>query len=120
MKNLKIILITTTIAILAIAAIGVAFAHNYGRSYDSTTRYSTDYEREDWWNEMRDRMEDHWDEVQDEEWYDDMRAYMGDHLDNVEEQDWFDDMVEFMQDHDEYGYCYDDNYSYSYRYRGCH
>lgn len=102
MKNLKLILIATIVAVLAVATIGVAFADNYrDSSYYGMMGYDTDYEAEDWWNEMRERMEDHWDEVQDEDWFEDMRAYMDDHLDDIENQNWFDEM-------------------YDYGYHGCH
>lgn len=118
MKNLKLILVATTVAVLAIATIGVAFANTYGDSSSyGMMGYETDYEDDDWWNEMRDHMEDHWSEVQDEEWFDDRQTYLDEHLEDVENQDWFDEMTQFMEDHaDEYGYHHGNNYGY----RGCH
>lgn len=119
MKNLKLILVVATVTVLAVATIGVVFAHNYGESYYGMMGYSTDYEDDDWWNEMRDRMEDHWDEIQDEEWFDDMQAYMDNHLDDVEDQDWFDEMTQFMEDR----WSGQDGYSRSSGFRGyggCH
>ena len=119
MKNLKIIIIATIIAVLAIATIGAAFATNYTNSpyYGGMMGTSTLYADEDWWTEMQTHMEEHWDEVQDEEWFDDMRAYMGQHLDDVESQDWFDEMTQFMENQrDEYRY----NRGYGYGYHGCH
>jgi hypothetical protein len=133
MKNLKIIIITTTIAVLAVATIGIALAQNYGNSafYGGIMGYSTpntdDYwwtemqERmEDhwneigdgeWWTEMRELMDDHWDDIQDEEWYNDMKAYMDEHLDEVENQPWFDEMTAYMGEQN-----FGRNYRYGY---GC-
>jgi len=119
MNNLKIIIIATTIAVLAVATIGAAFAHTYSNSpyYGGMMETSTPYVDENWWTGMQEQMEDHWDEVQDEEWFDDVRAYMDQHLDDVESQDWFDEMTQFMDDQrDEYHY----GSSYGYGYRGCH
>ena len=117
MKNLKIIIIATTIAILTVATIGVALAHNYGGSsyYGGMMGYSTPYEDEDWWIEMREHMDEHWDEIQDEEWYNDMRTYMDEHIEDVENQDWFDEMTQFMEDQRyEYRYHFDSGYGYGY------
>lgn len=115
MKNWKIITIITTIAILTIATIGVALAHNYSdsASYGDMMGYSSHNEDEDWWTEMQEHMDDHWDEVQDEEWFDEMRTYMDDHVDDVENQDWFDEMTEYMKEQR-----FDNNYRYGYH--GCH
>ena len=100
MKSLNIIIITTTIAILAVATIGLALADNDGLMGSGGMMGSSSHnEDEDWLTEMRDFMDDHMDEVQDEEWYTDMRAYMDEHLDDVENQDWFDEMTEHMDDH---------------------
>ena len=149
MKNLKIIIIATTIAILTVATVGIALAFSNGDSpYYGMNQYSSTVEDDDWWTEMREHMEErwneidqtdpindedwwdemidhmkeHWDEVrqgvQDEEWFKDMRAYMEQHTDEVQNQDWFEEMLEFMQEHRE-------EYSYRYNYpsrsygRGC-
>jgi hypothetical protein len=143
MKNLKIIGITATIAILAIVTTGVVLAHNFTTNqYYSRTGYSAPLEdvdrwdemvehmeerwnevnEDDWWNEMIEHMDDHWDEapqeIQDEEWFNDMRAYMQEHLDDVQSQEWFDEMIEFMEDQrSEYRYQYE-YYPRSYG-RGC-
>ena len=119
MKSLKLILIVTTIAVLAVATIGVAVAHNYGTTpyYGGMMGYQTPYEDGDWWTEMREHMDDHWDEVQNEEWFNDMRAYMDEHVEDLETQDWFDEMTQFMEDQRE-DYQYDRGYGYGYH--GCH
>ncbi len=144
MKNVKTIIIATTIAILAVATIGVALASTINNSpyYGGMMGYSSTPENEDWWNEMREHMEDHWneiddsdwwdemiehmeehwdqvpDQVQDKEWFNDMRAYMDEHLDEVQSQDWFDEMFEFTQNQKyEYRYRYD--YSPQSYGRGC-
>ena len=147
MKNLKIIIISTTIAILAVATVGGVLAHTFANTpyYTRQTQYSTPISDEQWWNEMREHMEEQWSQVdqttdgywwnemlehmdehldsvpqdiQDQEWFNDMRAYMEQHVDEVQTQDWFDEMTQFMQEHRyEYGY----RYSYSPRSygRGC-
>ena len=100
MKNLKIMIIATTIAVLAVATIGVALAYNYNNSpnYGGMMGSSSPNEDEDWWTEMRDHMDDHMDEVQDEEWFDEMTEHMEDHMDDIEDEDWFDEMDEHMDD----------------------
>ena len=121
MKNLKIIIIATTIAVLAVATIGATFAQNFSNSpyYGGMMGTSTPYADNDRWTEMQTHMEEQWNEVQDEEWFDDMRAYMGQHLDDVESQDWFDEMTQFMEDQrDEYRY--NRGYGYGYGNHGCH
>jgi hypothetical protein len=145
MKNLKIIILATTIAILAVATVGVVLAHRFASPYYTRqTQYSTPISNEewwdemiehmeerwnqvdqttdgDWWDEMIEHMEDRWDnvpqQVQDEEWFNDMRAYIQDHVDEVQTQDWFDEMTEFMEENFGNGY----RYSYSPRSygRGC-
>jgi len=134
MKNLKIIIIATTIAVLAVATIGVALAQNYRNtayfggmmgysSSNSDDEWWTEMREHmddqwneigdgDWWNEMREHMDDHWDAIQDEQWYTDMRAYMDEHLDDVENQPWFDEMTEYMEEQN-----FGSNYRYGY---GCH
>ena len=100
MKDLKIILIVTTIVVLGVATVGLALASSYNNSsyYGGMMGYSTPYQDEDWWTEMQEHMEDHWNEVQDEEWFVEMRTYMNEHLDDVENQDWFDEMTEYMEE----------------------
>ena len=121
MKNLKITIIAATIAVLVVATIGVALAHNSSNYpyYGGMMGYSSPNEDVDWWTEMKEHMGDHWDEVQDEEWFNDMRTYINEHLDDVENQDWFDEMTQFMEDQRyEYRYIYDSDYGYGHH--GCH
>lgn len=117
MKSLKLIIIVTTIAVLAVATIGVAVAHNYGTTpyYGGMMGYQTPYEDENWWTEMQEHMNDHWDEVQNEEWFNDMRTYMDEHVEDLETQDWFDEITQFMEDQR-----VEDNRGYGYGYHGCH
>jgi hypothetical protein len=128
MKNLKIIIIATTIAILAVATIGVAFAYNFAGSsyYSGMMGYSSPNSgsntppntNDDWWTSMRRYMDDHWNEVQNEEWFNDMRAYTDEHFDDVERQDWFDEMSQFMEDQRYDRYRFDSGYGYGYH--NCH
>ena len=142
MKNLKIIILATTIAVLAVATVGVALAKSNGGSpYYGMMGYSTTDSDDDWWTEMEERMEDHWNEVneategdwwdqmiiehmddhldevpeeiQDQEWLNDMRTYVEDHVDEVQSQDWFDEMTQFLGEQQS-------EYDYGYGYHGCH
>ena len=142
MKNIKITLFATTIVVLGVATIGLALAGSYNNSpyYGGMMGYSTPNTSddwwsemqehiedhwnqigdEDWWTEMREHMDDHWDEVQDEEWFNDMREYMEEHLDEVKNQPWYEEMIQFMEDRwesQEYRYRYN-NIPRSYG-RGC-
>jgi len=114
MKNLKIIIIATTIAVLAVATIGVALAQNYGNTefYGGMMGYSTPNTDDDWWTVMQEHMDDQWGDVQDEEWNNDMRAYMDEHLDEIESKPWFDEMTAYMEEQN-----FGRNYRYGY---GCH
>ena len=80
MKTKIIIAIGITIGIVAWASIGIVLAHNFSTNpyHDRVTGYSTSYEDEDWWNEMKEHMEERW-AVDDEDWWDEMRE-------NIEEQ----------------------------------
>jgi hypothetical protein len=141
MRNMKLIVIATTIAILAVATISVALAHTYGGSqyYDGMMGYSTTNTDDNWWNEMLEHMEehwnemgdedwwtnmrgymnDHWDEVQEEEWFNEMRAFMDQHIEDVQNQEWFNEMAQFMEDQ-RYENRYRFDSSYGYGYHGCH
>ena len=105
MKNLKIIISATTIAILAVATVGVVLAYNHSGSpyYSPTNEYSAPVSDEDWWNEMQEHMEDHWNEVNDGDWWDEMIEHMDEHLDEVpqeiQEEKWFNDIRTFMEQH---------------------
>jgi len=134
MKNLKIMLIATTIAVLGVATVGLALAASYNNSpyYGGMMGYSTpttdddwwievqehmedrwsQIGDEDWWTEMREHMDDHWNEVQDEEWFNDMRTYMEEHFEEVENQPWFDEMTAYMDQQN-----FANNYRFGY---GCH
>ena len=106
MKNLKIIIIATTIAVLAVATIGVALAQNFGNPayFGGMMGYSTSNSDDEWWTEMREHMEARWTGIEDEEWFDDMTAYMEEHWTEVENQPWFDSMVEYMEENGHYGF----------------
>ena len=134
MKNLKIMLIATTIAVLGVATIGLALASSYNNSpyYGGMMGYSNPNTDDDWWIEMREHMEDHWNEIGDEDgwtnmreymddhwdevraqaWFTEMQTYMNEHLDDIENQNWFDEMTSYME-----GQNFDSNYRYGY---GCH
>ena len=114
MKNLKIVLIATIIAVLGVTTIGLALASSYNNSadYGGMMGYSSPNTDNDWRNEMIEHMEDHWDEVQDEEWFDEMQTYMNEHLGDIENQEWFNEMTAYVE-----GQNFDSNYRYGY---GCH
>ena len=134
MKNLKIILIATTIAVLGVTTIGLALASSYNNSpyYGDLMGYSTPNTDDDWWTEMqehmqdhwnetgdegwwtnmREYMDDHWNEVRDQAWFTEMQTYMNEHLGDIENQDWFNEMTAYME-----GQNFDSNYRYGY---GCH
>ena len=129
MKNLKIIAIAATIGIVAWAIIGVVFAHNFAINpyYSSMKEYSTPYEDEDWWSEMRQYMEEHWDQVDDatqqettdeefEHWWDEMKEHMEQGWSDDGEA-WWNEMREHMEDRWEE--LEDGDYGYSGFGRGC-
>ena len=122
MKTYKVIVVATTVAILAVATLGVVLGHTYSRTpyFSGITGYSPPYQDEDWWTEMEEHMRYRWGDAFDEEWLDEMRGYMEERFEEVQEQEWFEEMKQFMEDRwesQEYGYGYRD-YQRSYR-RGC-
>jgi len=113
MKNLKIIIIASTIAILAIATLGVALAHNYATNpyYGGMTGHSIPYEDKEWWKEMEEHMRYRWGNVVDEELFNEMKTYMEEHFEEVKNQELYEEMTQFMEDRwesQEYGYRYSD------------
>lgn len=153
MKTLNIVILATVIAVIGVATVGVTLAQSYRDSpyyggmmgYSSTTDSNDEYSTtsdtaDDWWTEMQEHMEDHfnevdqttdgdwWDEmvehmddhldevpqeIQDQEWFTDMKAYMETHIDEVQSQDWFDEMTQFMEEQN-----FDNGYRYGYG-NGC-
>ena len=100
MKNLKLIVIASTIAVLAITTLGVALAHNYVTNpyYGGMMGDSIPFDDEEWWIEMEERMGYRWSDVVDEEWFDEMRSYMEEHFEEIKTQEWYDEMAQFMED----------------------
>lgn len=129
MKTKLIIAIGITLGIVVWASIGIVLAHNFATNpyYSGIRAYSTPSDDEDWWNEMRQYMEEHWDEVDvatqqettDEEfddWWDEMKEHMEEGLID-DNGDWWDDMREHMEDHWEE--LEDGDYGYGGFGRGC-
>jgi len=106
MKKTKIAVAVIAITAIATLAIGLAFAHYFGNSYNSG--YSRDYansvEEQEWWDEMRRRMEYRFEGIEDEEWFDDMLAYMEKHWNEVQDQEWSNEMREYMEENRISGY----------------
>lgn len=111
MKTKIIIAIGITIGIVTWASIGIVLAHNFTTNpyYGGVRGYSTHYEDEDWWNEMRQYMEEHWDEIdqapeQDitdeefEDWWNEMKEHMDEQWAD-DDEDWWDEMREHMEEH---------------------
>jgi hypothetical protein len=88
-------------------------------TYYSTT--ASRYEDEDWWNEMRQYMEQHWDELDEatkqettdedfEDWWEEMKEHMEERWADADE-DWWDEMREHMEERweelEDGGYRYD-------------
>ena len=100
MKNLKLIVIASTIAVLAITTLSVALAHNYVTNpyYSVMMGDSIPFKDNKWWIEMEERIGHRWSDVVDEEWFDEMRSYMEEHFEEVKTQEWYDEMAQFMED----------------------
>jgi hypothetical protein len=110
MKTNLIIAIGITIGLVAWASIGIVLAHNFAINpyYSGVRTYSTPGEDEDWWNEMRQYMEEQWDEVDDatqqqttdeefEQWWDEMKDHMEERW--VDDNGaWWDEMRQHMED----------------------
>jgi hypothetical protein len=93
-KTLGLALILVAIVFVAPATYVVATSNSNGSLYgmmgggmmdDTDVDYmmgDTEHlEDEDWWDEMKEHMEDHMNEVEDEDWWDEMKEHMDDHMD---------------------------------------
>jgi len=101
MNNLKIILIATTITVLVVSTLGLALAATYKNStyYGGMMGYSTLKTDDDWWTEMQEHMEDHWNQIGDEDWWTEMREHMDDHWNKVQDEECFSEMQTYMNEH---------------------
>jgi len=113
------------------APVTYAFAHRGpSSSYYGVT--GSGFEDEEWWSEMKDYMEDHWEELEEakeqgelgeefEEWWDEMKERMEDRWADIDGEDWWDEMREHMEERwtelEDDGYY---RYGRSSRYGGCH
>jgi len=108
MNGKKLALVLGLVALIIAIPASYVLAHPNGYYYDEVRAHQ--YQDEDWWQEMRQYMEDHWDEQVDDEWFDQMREHMEDRWNGIEDEDWYQEMEQYMeerwenQDYGRYGY----------------
>ena len=120
MKQTKIAIAVIAIVAIATLTIGLAFAHYFGNPYNYgyPSDYANSIEEQDWWNEMREHMEDRFEGIEDEQWFDDMLTYMEEHWNEVQDQEWFNEMREYMEEN-HFGRYYKGNNGYYSGRHGC-
>ncbi len=102
-KTLALGLIIVVIVVVAPGMFTIAYSNANGFSrngapYEVMDEMMGDTELdetdEDWRVEMKEHMEDRWDEIEDEEWFNEMTAHMEDHMEEMHENmgDMMDDM----------------------------
>jgi hypothetical protein len=116
MNGKKLALILGLVALVIVIPTSYVLAHPGGYYYDEVHREQ--FQDEEWWQEMRQYMEDRWDEEVDDEWWDEMRDHMEDRWEDVSDEDWYQEMEQYMEDHwKDQGYY--GRYSYG-GFGGCH
>ncbi|MCW8802162.1 MAG: hypothetical protein OQK81_02290 [Candidatus Bathyarchaeota archaeon] len=116
MNGKKLALILGLVALVITIPAGYVLAHPGGYYYDEVR--AEQYHDEEWWQEMRQYMEDHWDEQVDDERWGEMRAHMEERWEDVRDEDWYQEMEQYMEERwenqENYG-----RYGYS-GFGGCH
>ena len=106
MNGKKLVLVLGLVAL--VIAIPASYVLAHPGSYYSVAEQQ--YEDEEWWQEMRQYMEDKWDEEVDDDWWGEMRAHMEERWEGVHDEDWYQEMEQYMeerwenQDYGRYGY----------------
>jgi len=100
MKN-KTLVLALTLAIIAVAAptTYVLARHGSSSSYYATTSDVSKFQDEEWWNDMRTYMEQHWQDHEDDGWWDEMKAHMEQRWANVDSEDGWNEMRQYMEEH---------------------
>jgi hypothetical protein len=77
MKNGEFALLLTTLAVFAATSIGLSYAYNMGNSYHGMMDIPpNELEGENWWNDMKTHMEEHWNNLEGEDWMEEMSNFM--------------------------------------------
>jgi hypothetical protein len=114
MNGKKLALVLGLVALVIAIPASYVLAHPGG--YYSVAEQQ--YEDEEWWQEMRQYMEDHWDEEVDDQWWGKMREHMEDRWEDVRDEDWYQEMEQYMKERwDDQGYY--GRYGYG-GFGGCH
>ena len=116
MNGKKLAVVLGLVALIIAIPAGYVLAHPSGYYYEARAEQ---YQDEDWWQEMRQYMEERWADEVDGEWWAEMRAHMENRWNGVEDEEWFQEMQQYMeerwQEQDRYG----DSWGYGRR-GGCH
>ncbi|MCW4021883.1 MAG: hypothetical protein ACOWW1_04980 [archaeon] len=114
MNGKKLVLVLGLVALVIAIPVSYVLAHPGG--YYGVAEQQ--YEDKEWWQEMCQYMEDHWDEEVDEQWWGEMREHMEERWEDVQDEDWYHEMEQYMEERwDDQGYYR--RYGYS-GFGGCH
>ncbi len=95
MNGKKLALVLGLIALVIAIPAGYVLAHPGG--YYSVAEQQ--YQDEDWWQEMRQYMEQRWDDEVDDQWWSEMREHMEDRWVGVDDEDWHQQMQQYREEH---------------------
>ena len=116
MNGKKLALVLGLVALVLAIPASYVLAHPSGNYYDEAS--AEQYQDEDRWQEMRQYMEDHWNDEVDDQWWSEMRAHIEENWEDVQDEDWYQEMEQYMEerweDQGNYG-----RYGYS-GFGGCH
>ncbi len=117
----KTLVLALTLVVLAVAAPTTYVLAQGGPSSSYYGVTGSGFEDEEWWNEMKTYMEQHWEDHEDDEGWDEMKERMEDRWADVDGEDWWDEMKEHMEERwtelEDDGYY---RYGRSSSYGGCH
>ncbi|MDG6221761.1 MAG: hypothetical protein IAX21_06355 [Candidatus Bathyarchaeota archaeon] len=106
MNGKKFVLILGLVALVIAIPISYVLAHPGGYYYNAAD--VEHYQNEEWWQEMRQYMEQRWDDNAEDEWWNEMREHMEQRRwEGAEDEKWFQEMKQYMEerweDQDYYG-----------------
>lgn len=100
MKAKQLVLVLGLVVLAVAVSASYVLAHPSSRPYYGVTEEIEQLQEEEWWQEMRQYMEQHWEDRQegDEEWWHEARQHMEQHWEDIESEGWFDEMRQYMEE----------------------
>ncbi len=84
----RTLVLALTLVVLAVAAPTTYVLAHRGTSSSYYGVTGSEFENEEWWNEMREHMEQRWDDIDNKDWWDEMNKYIEEHWEELENDDY--------------------------------